>query len=167
MANFAEFDQDGFPVAFYSEEIMGFKKIIIDEKITYDDEGEITGITPVIGDNPNCKIPISAIELNDDQYDEFLNFSGLRKWENGTVVEYDPPIIESVIIIPSVTFWERLTVSEADEVYALFESQPVRVRQIFMTAQSYRSDHELWPLLQQVASELFGAQRAGELLAQP
>ena len=167
MANFAEFDQDGFPVAFYSEEIMGFKRIIIDEKTTYDDDGEITGITPVLGDNPNCKIPISAIELTDDQYEEFLNFSGLRRWVYGDVVEYEPPVIESVIIIPSVTFWERLTVSEADEVYALFESQPVRIRQIFTTAQTYRSDHELWPLLQQVASELFGTQRAGELLGQP
>lgn len=167
MANFAEFDQDGFPVAFYSEDIMGYRKTVIDEKITYDDEGEITGITPVIGDNPNCNIPISAIELTDDQYEEFLNFSGLRKWVGGSVIEYEPPVIESVIIIPSVTFWERLTESEADEVYALFESQPVRIRQIFTTAQTYRSDHELWPLLQQVASELFGAQRAGELLAQP
>lgn len=91
MANFAHFDENGFPVAFYSEDVMGYKKIIIDEKITYDDEGRITGVTPVVGDNPNCKIPNDAIELSDDQYAEFLKFSGMRKWVDGRVVEVNLP----------------------------------------------------------------------------
>lgn len=167
MANFAQFDHDGFPVAFYSEDIMGYKEIIVSEDYTYDDDGNITGITPVIVDNPNCKIPLSAIELTNDQYEEFLMFSGLRKWENGAVVEYTPPVVQQVIVIPSVTFWERMADQEAEQVQVAMQAQPFRTRQIFMTAQSYRSDHELWPLLQQAAIELFGEERAGELLAQP
>lgn len=93
----------------------------------------------------------------------------LADWEaDGNVIEpYVPePEAPTVISIPAVTLWERMTEAEGEQVDAVMQSQPFRIRQIFMTAQMYRSDHELWPLLQQVATELFGGQRAGELLAQ-
>lgn len=94
----------------------------------------------------------------------------LAEWEAaGNAIE--PYVAEqeapAVISIPAVTFWERMTEAEGEQVEAVMQTQPFRIRQIFTTAQSYRSDHELWPLLQQVATELFGVQRAGELLAQP
>lgn len=77
------------------------------------------------------------------------------------------PEPEPIISIPSVTFWERTTETEGSAIEAMLNQQPFRVRQIFMTAQSYRSDHELWPLLQSAAIGLFGEERAAELLAQP
>lgn len=93
----------------------------------------------------------------------------LANWEAaGNVISvYVPePEAPTVISIPAVTLWERMTEAEGEQVEAVMQTQPFRIRQIFTTAQSYRSDHELWPLLQHVATELFGAQRAGELLAQ-
>lgn len=94
----------------------------------------------------------------------------LAEWETeGNVIEpYIPESTpEQLIIIPSVTFWERTTEAEGLAIEAMLNQQSFRIRQIFMTAQSYRSDHELWPLLQSAANQLFGAQRALQLLAQP
>ena len=93
----------------------------------------------------------------------------LAEWEAaGNAIEpYAPePEVPAVISIPAVTLWERMTEAEGEQVEAVMQTQPFRIRQIFTTAQTYRSDHELWPLLQQIANELFGAQRADELLAQ-
>ena len=89
-------------------------------------------------------------------------------WQNGEWVYVEPePEPETVISIPAVTFWERTSEAEGTAIEAMLNQQPFRVRQIFMTAQSYRSDHELWPLLQTAATQLFGEQRAAELLASP
>lgn len=89
-------------------------------------------------------------------------------WKNGEWVYVEPePEPETVISIPAVTFWERTSEAEGTAIEAMLNQQPFRVRQIFMTAQSYRSDHELWPLLQTAATQLFGEQRAAELLASP
>ncbi|MDM7851876.1 hypothetical protein [Pseudochrobactrum kiredjianiae] len=93
----------------------------------------------------------------------------IADWEAaGNAIE--PYLLEpeapAVISIPAVTLWERMTEAEGEQVEAVMQTQPFRIRQIFTTAQTYRSDHELWSLLQQVATELFGVQRAGELLAQ-
>lgn len=96
----------------------------------------------------------------------------ITKWlaENDhEILPYIPPEPEpeAVISIPAVTFWERTTEAEGAAIEAMLNQQPFRVRQIFMTAQSYRSDHELWPLLQSAAIGLFGEERAAELLVQP
>ena len=93
----------------------------------------------------------------------------VAEWEAaGNVIEsYVPePEAPAVISIPAVTLWERMTEAEGEQVEAVMQTQPFRIRQIFATAQTYRSDHELWSLLHEVATELFGAHRAGELLAQ-
>lgn len=93
----------------------------------------------------------------------------IANWETAgnTIEHYQPePEAPAVISIPAVILWERMTEAEGEQVEAIMQTQPFRIRQIFTTAQTYRSDHELWPLLQQVAFELFGAVRAGELLAQ-
>lgn len=70
-----------------------------------------------------------------------------------------------IAVLPAVTLWERLTEAEADQVNTAMATQPFRTRQIFLTANTFRSDHELWPLLVQMATNLFGKQRADELLA--
>lgn len=85
---------------------------------------------------------------------------------NGTAI-VEPPKEPELIVIPAVTLWERLTEAEAEQVDAAMATQPFRTRQIFLTANTFRSDHELWLLLVQVATELFGEQRAAELLAPP
>ncbi len=83
-------------------------------------------------------------------------------WNGSEIV--DPTPEPEVTILPSVTLWERLTEDEAEQVNAAMATQPFRTRQIFLTANTFRSDHELWPLLQQMANNLFGPARANELL---
>ncbi|MGN6451224.1 MAG: hypothetical protein ACTHLK_22055, partial [Brucella intermedia] len=48
-----------------------------------------------------------------------------------------PPVIE----LPSVRLWERLTEKEAEDVRQAMATQPFRTQQIFLTANTYRSDH--------------------------
>lgn len=131
----AVFDADGFPSAFYPEDVWP--------------EG----------------YPLEAVEITEDDWHEFLNNQGLRQWKNDRVVEYTPPFVEPVTVLPAVTLWERLTDAEAEQVNAAMATQPFRTRQIFMTANTFRSDHELWPLLVQMATDLFGEERAAELLS--
>nr|WP_313372490.1 hypothetical protein [Brucella intermedia] len=135
MQYFAMFDGSGFPTAFYCEEIHGEN------------------------------IPVGVIEITDDQWLEFVDNPGQRRWENGQVVEYTPPSVEPVAIIPAVTLWERMSPSEAEQVETAMAAQPFRTRQIFLTANTFRSDHELWPLLMQMATDLFGEERVAELLS--
>ncbi|WP_313609325.1 hypothetical protein [Rhizobium sp.] len=86
--------------------------------------------------------------------------------------EFQPPIVpEPVTTVYAVDFWTRLdggedgNSGEVAQVLAAMEQQPIKTRKIFDTANSFRSDHELWPLLQQLATSLFGEERADEILA--
>lgn len=85
----------------------------------------------------------------------------------GEVAPYVPPPPEPapMVVLYPVDLWSRLTDAEADQVEAAMATQPVRIQNIFRSASSYRSDHELWPLLQSVAAGLFGEARAAEILA--
>lgn len=138
MKIYAAFGSDGFPLAFYCDELHG------------------DNVSP------------DAIEITEDQWRDFIDNSGNRKWADGEVVEYAPPPIEipdPVKVLYGVDLWSRMTDTEAEQVGAAMADQPFRVRKIFETANSYRSDHELWPLLVQIATTLFGEERAAQILA--
>ncbi|WP_235906862.1 hypothetical protein [Brucella anthropi] len=81
----------------------------------------------------------------------------------GEIPSFELP--DPVTILPAVTLWERMSEDEAEQVNAAMATQPFRTRQIFVIANTFRSDHELWPLLRQMATDLFGEARAAELLA--
>lgn len=135
-AIFATFADDGFPTGFYS--------------------------TIVVGDD----YPAEAIEITNEQWLDFINNSGQRKWVDGEVVEYTPPPSpEPITVVNKLDLWSRMTDEEADQVGAAMDTQPFRVRKIFESANTYRADHELWPLLVQIATSLFGEERAAEILA--
>lgn len=76
-----------------------------------------------------------------------------------------PPAPEPVTVVFKLDLWSRMTDDEADRVGAAMDEQPFRIRKIFESANSYRSDHELWPLLVQIATTLFGEERAAQILA--
>ena len=85
------------------------------------------------------------------------------EWRNG---EWGAtPALPFVVVLHPVDLWSRLTEAEAEQVEAVMATQPVRIQNIFKAASSYRSDHELWPLLEGVAVGLFGPDRAKEILA--
>lgn len=82
-----------------------------------------------------------------------------------TIIKIDPARVSpEVKVLYPVDLWSRLTNDEADQVEAAMAMQPVRIQNIFRAASSYRSDHELWPLLETVANNLFGAERASAIL---
>jgi len=83
--------------------------------------------------------------------------------DESEIPSFEPP--DPVTALPAVTLWERLTEAEAEQVNAAMATQPFRTRQIFMTANTFRSDHELWPLLKSMATDLFGEERAVQLLS--
>lgn len=118
----------------------------------------------------NERLKASAVYRASDPYSLLTPI--ITQWLNDNpdqeILPYIPPEPEpeQPISIPAVTFWERTTEEEGAAIEAMLAQQPFRIRQIFMTAQSYRSDHELWPLLQSAAIGLFGEDRAAELLAQ-
>lgn len=88
--------------------------------------------------------------------------------QDGGWVYVEPPTDSTpvrVSILYPVHLWERMTEEEADQVGAVMAQQNFRIRKIFESASSYRSDHELWPLLQQIATTLFGETRTAQILA--
>lgn len=119
----------------------------------------------------NERLRASAVYRANDNYSPLTAL--LTQWlaENPDheILPYIPPEPEPEppIVIPAVTFWERTTEAEGTAIEAMLNQQPFRIRQIFMAAQSYRSDHEIWPLLRGAAVQLFGENRAAELLVQP
>lgn len=87
MTKFAVFEA-GFPVAFYSEDVHGTKmRPVYGEPDADTHEVEIVGEEP----NPDCLIPIEAVEIADQQWIEFVANPGRRKWDGGVVVPYEPP----------------------------------------------------------------------------
>lgn len=143
-SKFIKFGPEGFPLFYYDEE-------------TY---------PPTDNGQKNADIPADALAVSDQQW---LDATMLKLWlaPDGTLTTpppQEPVESPSVVVIPSVSLWERLTEAEAEQVNAVMATQPFRTRQIFLTANTFRSDHELWPLLQQMAIDLFGEARAAELL---
>lgn len=131
-------NEDGLVLAFYAEEIHGED------------------------------IPDGTVDVTDEQWREILQSCGSKLLINGEIVDAEVPPIETpepVTVVYSVDLWSRMTEDEAAQVGAVMDDQPFRVRKIFESASTFRSDHELWPLLEQIATTLFGAERAVEILA--
>lgn len=90
---YATFDNDGFPIGFYDESIHG--------------ERLVGG-----GPNPNTLIPLDAVGITDDQWEELLEFQGMRRWVDGEIVEYEPePQFVELPKAPKVVATAKLTVS--------------------------------------------------------
>lgn len=135
---YGKFDADGFPLGFWIAEACS---------------------------NPEEVIPADAVEITDEQHLELLENAGGRRFVDGEVIIFEPPVVPPVTVVFAVDLWSRMTNAEADQVGAAMAEQPFRVRKIFETANSYRADHELWPLLVQIATTLFGEERAAQILA--
>lgn len=99
-------------------------------------------------------LPEGAEELSLEDYTEAVE--AVRN----AVVE-----TSSVTVLYPVDLWSRMTEDEADQVEAAIAEQSVRIQNMFRSASSYRSDHELWETLESTAVTLFGEERAAELLA--
>lgn len=97
MTKFASFNEDGTPRAFYAEDVHGHRLLPVYSETVEPTEEEpdpappsVTGHIP----NPNTSIPLDAVEITDEQWMEFISNQGLRRWEDGEVVAFEPPTPE-------------------------------------------------------------------------
>lgn len=85
IATFALFDDQGLPRGFYREDIQGPLMSPV-----YGDPDE-TGVRPIVDTVRNTRIPEGVIEITEEQWREFLNNQGHRKWTGTDVAVYVPP----------------------------------------------------------------------------
>jgi hypothetical protein len=98
----------GFSTGFYVDAVHGPRlrpvyvyKDVFETQDTFDAEGQKTGEVSVkvgevaeqVGFEPNtdCTIPADAVAIAEEQHQELLQYQGLRRWEHGAVVPYEPP----------------------------------------------------------------------------
>lgn len=55
---------------------------------TFDENGSPTAFYP---DDVHPSAPDGAVQITEEQWREFIDNQGLRRWQNGTVVIYTPP----------------------------------------------------------------------------
>lgn len=70
-----------------------------------------------------------------------------------------------VIVVPKIDLWRRMTDAEHVAMKQGVAGQSQRIQDIFNDCQTFRSDAAEWELLQAMATQLYGPQRAAELLA--
>lgn len=75
------------------------------------------------------------------------------------------PDAPKVVVVAKIEFYRRCSEQEALAIDAAFAAQPLRLRRIYDAAQTFRTDAEEWTLLLGAATQLFGADRAAQLLA--
>lgn len=93
----------------------------------------------------------------------------------GDPATFDPPLFSvapeqpepppPVIVVAKFDFWDRMTEDEAAAVEQVVAQQSVKQRRIFETANTFRSDYELWGLLNTLADQLFTPERKAAILA--
>lgn len=68
-------------------------------------------------------------------------------------------------IVTKFDFWDRMSEQECEQAEEAIAAQTTKKRRTFETAQTLRSDNELWGLLVQLTEGLFGKDRAAQILA--
>lgn len=146
---------------------------IVKSESTYDGPSFLDAVLPfyaavrpdltvrMVSDEP------SRVQPDDSEWfigsDEEIKIGQIYDVEDNTLT--DAPATNVISIVYAVDFWTRLTDEEAEQVVDFIDTQPVRLRRIFNAANSYRSDHELWGLLQGMSVAMFGEERTAEIFA--
>lgn len=76
----------------------------------------------------------------------------------------DKPLPPPPVVVAKVDLYRKMSDAEFDAMTEEVAKQPVRMQGIFEAATNFRSNAPEWALLQQMATKLFGAARAAELL---
>jgi hypothetical protein len=134
----AAFNTDGVPVAFYSEDL---------------DYG--------------AALPNGLTDISDEEWREFIQNPDRRRWDfvaGGVVAIPAPAPAPVVVMLDKLTLFQRMTDAEYDAMSAGVAAQSRRVQDVFNRADTFRDDAPLWPLLKEMAVQLYGAARAAELM---
>lgn len=189
---FMQIDDQGTPIAFYSEDIHGSRtrplfgnsvmrpaygpapepteadpnpeRPVIGEEL----DPTVEPNPPIVGEepNPNTLIPPDAIEITDEQWQELLTYQGRRRWIDGQIVEHAPPPPPPPPVIVSDMF-NRMTDNEAEALDTAMMGEALRIRRNWTTAQVIQPSDDIWSILLGHAITLFGGDRAHEILGLP
>lgn len=164
MKFYAIFNEDGTPVRFMDDQV--YPDVVVYGVRPDPTDDDPNPKTPEVSRDRNSAIPAEAVEITRAQFSEFVDNQGLRKWKDGAVAVFDPPRPpDPPVVVYKVDFYRRLTDDEAVKVEDAIAQQSTRQRRIFESAQTFRSDAPEWSTLTQLAKDLFGEDRAKELLA--
>ena len=143
MTKYAVFDADGFPLGFYADDIHGIK-----------------------GD-PDSLVPDGAIEITEDQWQEFIDNTGQRKWINGAVVAFTPPPVVATgpYQLYKSTLIRRLTEDEASTLFAVLAAAPVKSKMLWDASEWLGSDDPLFGDIKAAISAALGVERSNAILA--
>ncbi|BAU92470.1 hypothetical protein MPPM_3865 [Methylorubrum populi] len=86
------FDSDGFPVGFFAADIHGPLMLPIYGPAPEPSEDNPQPVAPVVGERRNPAIPDGVVAITDEQWGEFINNSGRRRWNGKGVIAYEPPV---------------------------------------------------------------------------
>lgn len=81
------------------------------------------------------------------------------------IAAHDPDAVPvPVTVLAKVDLYRRLTDDEFDRMTVGVAAQSKRIQGIFDAAQNFRSDAPEWELLKRMAVQLYGPERAAELM---
>jgi hypothetical protein len=135
------------------------------------DEGEAFGYhtgptTFDIGMAPGNRDFDALFPNADAETDPATNTVVAKSWGDPAhpVEDFVPPPAGPVVV-NKVDFYNRMTEKEAEDVELLISKQSVKNRRIFESASTFRSDYELWDLLNSLADTVFTPERKAVILA--
>ncbi len=111
-------------------------------------------------------IPEDAIEITLEQYQEYIDNQGFRRFVGGALVQFDPPPPpEPEIRVYKAAMFRKMTDAEYDTYLQIRASFPPRIQAIFDAAEYLSSQDEFWSDLVSAAEQAYGPERAAELLS--
>jgi hypothetical protein len=127
------------------------------------DRHEVVGFYPTdIYPTP----PENSFEVSVEDWVTYRNSPGEYRFVDQMMTPYTPPPgPPPVIVVTKFDFWDRMTEGECTAAEEAIAAQSAKKRRTFETAQTLRSDNELWGLLVQLTEGLFGEDRAAVILA--
>lgn len=97
--------------------------------------------------------------------------SGISGWH--VIKDHDDGTVTVEITDPNwpprtskAAFWMRVTDAEAEQIDALLEAQPAKMRRLWTDAQYLDHTHPMYPQVLSALTSLLGEARANELLAE-
>jgi hypothetical protein len=95
----------------------------------------------------------------------YLSAEQSAEFKKSGVDILDPaPSAPTVLVVPKLELYRRMTDEEYEQMQAGVASQSKRIQDIFTRVENFRSDDTLWPLLVQMGDQLYGPERREALL---
>lgn len=99
MQKYADFDPDGFPRAFYGEDVHGPITLPVYGPVPDPTPENPNPSAPVIGQEWNPAYPVGVIPITDEQWMEMLQNTGRRRWNGKGLVVFVPDPLPAPVIM--------------------------------------------------------------------